>query len=408
MRTKIVLWAEKGQEEQREKILLALELQPELNKVKTWLFEGEAANEDLADQLITMWRKDEAVAFPENVNYSEAELSASGSILPEGVECSDKEDLIKRTHTEWLFAVLSTKLFKTYAGELSEIRDRIEAMTKYKKAAWDELKDFQQKMNTQVQEGNLFREHTYSLREDINLLFGQLKGLRETEERLFEAAAQEIFDKIAGPLVEIEEALLNNTGQWVKCFDRLKELQKEVKTAKLTRSGRNELWDRIDKAFKEVKDRRFGHKAIHHEGPADNRLQRRIDGLKAAIQKMEASVVKDEKELNFQENRINSGQVTQLETQLREVKSKMVKERLESKREKLVDMVRTLEELNSRLAHILAKNKNQGKTADNELHNEEEQVDAKESPAEEEIPTGEISDNAEDTSNDDNANTIEE
>ena len=43
MKTKLVLWGHKGTEEAQEKVLLALELNPETNKVKTWVFEGGKA-----------------------------------------------------------------------------------------------------------------------------------------------------------------------------------------------------------------------------------------------------------------------------------------------------------------------------------------------------------------------------
>jgi DNA repair exonuclease SbcCD ATPase subunit len=363
MKTKLVLWGQKGSEEAPEKILLALALNAEQNKVESWVFEGETATEELAEQLMNNWRKDEVVLFPENNIHVEFELSAGGSLLPEGVSSTEKDDLLKRTQTEWLFIVLSTKLFKTYEGEVEEIRERVEALPKYNKSLWEELKEFQNKIQAQAAEQNLFREHTNLLRERINGIFGQLKKLREVEDKAFEDVAKVAFDKIVEKLRPIEEAVANNNGDWTKCFDKLKELQRDLKNAKLTREGRNELWERIDKAFKEVKDRRFGGNSAganaggSGSGPANNetRLLRRIEGLKSALQKMQDSVNRDEKEFNFQDKKINSGNASQLETQLREVKSKMVKERLDSKKEKLTDMQKTLSDLENRLAKMLAK-----------------------------------------------------
>ena len=331
-----------------------------VKEFKTITLVGEAATEEFAEQLMNNWRKDEVVLFPENNIHAEFELSAGGSLLPEGVSSTEKDDLLKRTQTEWLFIVLSTKLFKTYEGELEEIRERVEALPKYNKSLWEELKAFQNKIQAQASEQNLFREHTNLLRERINGIFGQLKKLREVEDKAFETAAKAAFDKIVDKLKVVEDAVANNNGDWTKCFDKLKELQRDLKNAKLTREGRNELWERIDKAFKEVKDRRFGGNnagAGTGTGATNNetRLLRRIEGLKSAIQKMQDSVNRDEKEFNFQDKKINSGNASQLETQLREVKSKMVKERLDSKREKLADMQKTLGDLENRLAKMLAK-----------------------------------------------------
>jgi chromosome segregation ATPase len=201
------------------------------------------------------------------------------------------------------------------------------------------------------------------LRDRLNELFGALKQLRLVEDNAFESAAKEAFDKIVNILTQVEEAVEKNLGEWAKWFDKLKNLQQDLKTVKLTREGRNELWARIDKAFKEVKDRRFGNSSGGGNqnannatgGTAETRLQRRIDGLRQAIQKMDNSLGRDEKELDFQQKKLDSSNATQLETQLREVRAKMIQERLNSKKEKLADMNKTLADLEARLGRILAK-----------------------------------------------------
>jgi hypothetical protein len=357
MKTKLVLWGQKGSEENAEKALIAIELKAEQNCIETWIFEAEAASEELSDQLMNNWRKGEAVAFPEGHQYIKTDLSASGALMPEGYSAPDKEDLLSRTQTEWLFVVLSTKLFQTYASELDDLREKVDKLPKYNKDMWEELKAFQVKIQTQVQERNLFVEHTNILRDSLNELFGSLKRLREVEDNAFESAAREAYDAMTEILVQVEDAVEKNLGEWAKWFDKLKGLQSELKSVKLTRDGRNELWSRIDKAFKEVKERRFGN-TNQNAAPSANietRLQRRVEGLRQAIQKMDHSVTRDEKELDFQHKKLNSTNATQLETQLREVRAKMIQDRLNSKREKLADMNKTLADLEARLTRILAK-----------------------------------------------------
>ncbi len=357
MKTKLVLWGQKGSEETAEKVLMAIELNANANCVESLIFSGESANEELSDQLMNNWRKGEAVAFPEGHEQIKTELSASGSILPDGFSAADKEDLIKRTQTEWLFIVLSTKLFQTYESELNELQDRVEKMSKYNKAMWEELKTFQTKIQTQVQEQNLFREHTNILRERLNELFGSLKKLREVEDSAFESAANEVFQRMSTILNQIDEALEKNSGEWAKFFDKLKGLQAELKTVKLTREGRNEIWARIDKSFKEVKERRFGSVNAQNanSGSIETRLERRIEGLKQAIQKMDSSVSRDQKDYDFLFKKLSNSNATQLETQLSEVRAKMIHERLESKKLKLADMNKTLADLESRLAKVISK-----------------------------------------------------
>jgi chromosome segregation ATPase len=332
------------------------------------------------------WRKGEAVAFPEGHEYIRTELSASGSILPEGYSAAEKEDLIKRTQTEWLFIVLSTKLFQTYESELNELQDKVEKMSKYNKAMWEELKTFQTKIQTQVQEQNLFREHTNILRERLNEMFGSLKKLREVEDSAFETAANEVYQKMTDLLNQVDAAVENNSGDWAKWFDKLKGLQAELKTAKLTREGRNEIWARIDKSFKEVKERRFGNGNAQNanSGSVETRLQRRIEGLKQAIQKMDSSVSRDQKDYDFLFKKLSNSNATQLETQLSEVRAKMILERLESKKAKLNDMNKTLADLESRLVKV------QSKTA-----SAEELKAAEELAGSEELTTIETINNAE-------------
>jgi hypothetical protein len=357
MKTKLVLWGQKGNEENAEKVLIAVELNANVNCVDSWIFAGDSATEELSDQLMNNWRKGEAVAFPEGHEHIRTELSASSSILPEGYSAAEKEDLIKRTQTEWLFIVLSTKLFQTYASELDALQDKVEKMAKYSKEMWEELKTFQTKIQNQVQEQNLFREHTNILRERLNELFGSLKKLREVEDTAFETAANEVFQKMSNLLNQIDEAVEKNSGDWGKWFDKLKALQAELKTAKLTREGRNEIWARIDKAFKEVKDRRFGGSNAQNSnsGNIETRLQRRIEGLKEAIQKMDYSVNRDQKDYDFLFKKLNNSNATQLEAQLSEVRAKMILERLESKKAKLADMNKTLADLEVRLTKVLSK-----------------------------------------------------
>lgn len=354
MKTKLVLWGTKGTDENQSKVLIALELNPNTNKVKSWVITGDDATEELSKNLLDNWRKGEAVAFPESTEIKESDLSASGSLLPEGVG-TDKEELITRTHTEWLFMVLSSKLFQVYQTELDELQEKIDAMKTYSKNMWDTMKNFWDKVQVQVNEQNLFRDHINTLKNRTNEMFAQLKKLRSDEDAQFESEANSVYQKLASRLEQLEKLIEKNIDLH-KVFDQLKTLQNDFKNAKLTRDLRSKLWDAIDNAFKIVKDKRSpGANHSNNNGDNDNRLTRRIEGLKDAIDKMEKSIEKDKKDLAIQTEKIGSGDVSQLETQLREMRAKLIRERMDSKNKKLEDMYKTLQDLDNRNAKMAAK-----------------------------------------------------
>ena len=341
MKTKLVLWGHKTPQEDTEtpeRVLLALELQPETNKVKTWLFEGEHATDELAKALLDKWRQGEAIAFPAEVEPTERALSAGAGLLPEGIE-TDKNELIARTQTEWIFMVLSTKLFKNYHTELEELQELVESATQYSKELWNRMKGFWEKVQQQINEQNLFKEHIGILRSSTNELFAQLKKMRAAEDAQFEAQAKNQYGELLARLEPLEAKVEEEGADLQQLFNQLKSLQQDFKSLQLTRSLRSKLWDRIDAAFKAVKKRRSPN------GSPEGRLTRRMEGLQAAIEKMERSIERDQKEMDVQQRKINSGNVTQLETQLRQVRAKLIQERIDSKNKKLTDMRATMGDL---------------------------------------------------------------
>lgn len=343
MKTKLVLRGERGTEETPEKVLLALELLPETNKVQTWIFDGELATEIFEKALMDQWRKGEAVVFPASVTPTEKTLSASESLIPEDIR-TEKMELLTRTQTEWIFIVLSTKLYKTYQNELNELEEQINNLKAYSKAKWEAMKNFWAKVQTQINEQNLFRDHTNTLRNRTNELFAELKQMRAQEDAKFETEAKSSYENIQQSLNVIEEKIGAEGSDLQKLFNELKQLQNTFKNAKLTRSLRSKLWEQIDAAFKLVKQKRSPNSS------PEGRLTRRIEGLEGAIAKMEKSIERDNKELFFQNKKIASGDVSQLETQLREVRAKLIKERIDSKEKKLEDMKKTMNDLQTRQA----------------------------------------------------------
>ncbi len=353
MKSKIVLW---GKDSNDTKSLIALQLNPEESKIDTWVFSGALATEELGNQLLFDWRDDKkGFEFPEGFQKFETELTVAGTILPEGFTV-DKPDLIQRAQTEWHFMVLSSKLNASYQSELEELEERIFKLEGYSSKLWEDLKIFWGKVSEQMRERNLFRDHSIALKERTNALFTKLKELRSSLDAEFKAQAEATYNRFSARLGDVEERVAKNINLY-NVFEELKEIQRDLKTAKLTKDLRNDIWKRLDHIFKSVKEKRFGN-----TNPTD-RLSRRYDGLMQAIKKMENSIGRDREDLEFQHKKINSAYTGQLETQIRQAKTKMIEERISSKQAKLDEMYKTKVELEEKTAKAKARQEADAKRA---------------------------------------------
>ncbi len=344
MKTKLVLW---GRNAQDERVLIALRLQPKANKVDLYTFPEAIATEDFSQKMLNEWRNGTDVPFPEGHTHQEKVLSVTESLLPEDLKV-ERSDLINRAQTEWHFIVLSSKLNETYQAELQDLKERVEQLSGYSGEVWEELKGFWAKVQDQMRERNLFREHADELKNTTNDLFGKMKDMRKTLDKEFQTVSEQHLNEFKETLGGIKERLekgLNLNG----IFEDLKNVQRKFRDTKLTRDHRSSVWDQLDGLFKEVKTKRYGGDSKAGNTSPSERLKRRYDGLINALGKMEQSINRDKKELDFQDKRVSNSAVGQLEAQLREAKMMMIKERIRSKEEKLGEMLQTKTDLEKRM-----------------------------------------------------------
>ena len=352
MRNKIVLW---GTDAADARILVALELKIDENKVMIYTFSEALATDDFYQLMMDNWRNDkeeEPVVFPEGHQAFSRELSITESILPEEIKV-ERTDLIQRAQTEWHFVVLSSKLSEAYRNELKELEEKLAGLKDYDKEIWANLKNFWGKVQQQMRDRTLLREHADEIKARTNKAFDALKNLRSKMDDEFREQSKDNMQRFTDAVEDVEKRIKENT-HLNKIFDELKRLQKDLRGTTFTKEHRNKLWQRIDTAFKDVKEKRFGDRSGGEGGnsgggnsPLD-RITSRYNGLLNAIDKMERSIKRDEDDLAFQARQIDRTD-GQLEAQIRQAKVQMIEQRVNSKKEKYEDMMKTKVQLEDKI-----------------------------------------------------------
>ncbi len=342
MKTRIVMW---GNNEKDEKVLIAIALRAEDNVVDIYTFPFESTSEEFYNLMLNEWRENHEVTFPEGFTHIMRPLTAADSLLPAELKV-DRTDIIHRAQTEWHFIVLSNKLYQTFLDELKEIKEKLKGADNYKNQLWEEMKEVWEKIQKNIFDKTLMRDHGHQLREMTNDIFSQLKNMRKELDSEVDRVSKELADKFNKKLDEVEEKVKSGLGLQ-PLFNDLKRMQQEFKNAELSRGDRTKIWKRIDTAFKAVKEKKFGEKSTRDTSALD-RLNRRYEGLMSAIDKMQKSIHRDDKDKIFQDDRIANTD-GQLEAQIRMAKIKMIDERINSKNEKLAEMLKTKTELEERI-----------------------------------------------------------
>lgn len=350
MKTNLVVW---GTNASDEKVLILMELMADDNKVVIKTIPENLVSDELEKKLMDEWRTGSAVELPEGITTIENELSVTDNILPENLK-TDRTDVIHRAQTQWHFIVLSSKLNKLYQNELEDFYENINKLKEYSQETWEDLKNFWQKVQEQVRDKNLLAEHAGNLRESTNVLFSKLKDLKSSLEDETRKASAEILEKFKETMSDIEQKI-NEGNRLQSLFNDLKEIQNAFRDMKFTKEDRSEAWERLDNAFKSLKDKKYGNNPANSaEGSPLVRIQRRYDGLLEALKKMESSIDRDKSELSFHTGKASNTE-RQLEALVSQAKLAMIQERISSKEEKLAEMLKTKEELEARMAELKLK-----------------------------------------------------
>lgn len=377
MKTRLVLW---GTDSENNKVLLALALRAVESKVDVWAFPEEVAPESFYQKMIEEWRLGRELPFPDTFTQYEVPFTSSTELLPDGLK-ADRSDLMQQAQTEWQFVVLSGRLYESYKDELQFFKDKLDRLDNFDTKVWEELKGFWEKVQVHIHDRVLFRDHGSKLREITNALFEQMKSMRKTLDADFKAASKENVERFMTAITSIEERIKEGRGLH-PIFEELKKLQQSYADAKFTRDDRNKVWQKLDGAFKSVKEKRFGPEAQKANVNTASRVDRRLEGLNAAISKMEKSISHDHHDIQYEQERIAESH-GQLEAQIRQAKLAMIQERINSKQEKLTDMLKTRTDLERRLEQEKKREEARKLKAERDLLREQAKETVKEKIAEE-------------------------
>lgn len=299
------------------------------------------------------------MSFPESGENKILDLTLSDDLLPADIK-ADKPDIVSRAKAEWQFVIASNKMFQTYLAEVEDLTDKVNSLSSFSDGVWEEMKGYWSKVQKQVFNRNLYGNHIDVLRKKTDVVFDKLKDLRKQRDKVFREdsgdKAQVFMDKLNAVGERIEKGLGLRP-----IFEELKSIQRDFNKSDMVREHKNNVYNKLDGLFKQVKDGLFGETASG-SSPQD-KLKRRHDGLLNAIKKMERSIKRDEDDL-FYENKRKENSHGQLEDQLREAKLIMIQERLNSKRNKLEDMHKTKESIESRIAKLKEKEEEEKRKAE--------------------------------------------
>lgn len=341
MKDRLVFWGKRNED---ERVLLTIDLNEDEGTYQVQIMKAEKVTEEFDNLVRNHWRNgSDDVVFPEIEESFTKELTLTADLLPDNYEV-ERDDLIKMAQAEWNFYVLSKRLKDTYIQELEELQEEADGLEDFSDVLWDKMKVFWNKVQGQIRENNLARRHGNDIRRKTNAIFSILKDFRTKSEKALveESAVAKVH--FINRLDEIERKI--EGGKSLRhLFDELKRVQKEFKKVRFTQEDHSQVWEKLDGLFKDIKEKKYGKKASGNDPLM--KVLRRIEGLTAAMNRMEKSIKRDKNDLKYQNKRIDDAD-GQLEAQIRKAKLSMLEERISSKQAKYDDMEKTLAQLKKR------------------------------------------------------------
>lgn len=324
----------KGVTSDDKDVLLAYELKQEEFKVNLFVVPKKALKAEMLEQLEKNWVEGEAFEFPEGTTEISPNLNAE-SILPDDIR-SGEAGKIRIKQNEWAYSLLTAKLWESYLLELEELKKKAAELTHYDRQLFDDSKSFWERVLEHRKERDISQESLDKIKDDVNAIFEKLKTFRKSESAEFETASAKSRDEILARLESIR-GRTNEKANFKVLLDELKNVQADSRKNRYSKADDAQLRKAIDSTYQFVNEQR------NHFFSDKNAA--RIKGLNDVIERMEVSLSRDKKDLEYMQKKTESNKISSLEMQLIKVKSNMLNETIASKEEKLKDIRATLAQL---------------------------------------------------------------
>jgi hypothetical protein len=345
-------------------VILAYELKEEEFKVNLHVIPKMGLKQEDIDALEKSWNEGEATQFPENTLHINPNLHAE-SILPDDIR-SEEAGKIRNQQNEWAYHLLTAKLWESYLLELDELKKRSAKLEQYDRQLFDDAKSFWERVLEHRKERDISQEGLDKIKDDVNSIFEKLKTFRKTESAEFEATSAKNRDEIIAKLEDIKKRTGSNAN-FKALLEELKAAQAASRKNRYTKSDDHFLRKACDSTFQFITEQR------NHF--FNDKTELRLKGLKEVIERMESSLAKDRRDLEYMAKKADSSSIKSLELQLIKVKTNMLNETIASKEEKLKDIRNTLDKVvkQSQRTHKHDAHKEDGAPKENDQ--EKEQVE---------------------------------
>lgn len=316
-----------------EPLVLAYELQEAEFRIDLRIIDRKELSKEQLNAILSDWTEGENVELPSSTQLVHPDPNAD-SILPLDIK-SDETGKIRSRQNEWAYQLLTNKLWESYIIDLNELKKRSDNLSQYDRALFDDAKSYWERVLEHRKERDISQDRLEKIKEEVNTIFEKLKSFRKLESEQFEQKSAETRQAMLEKIESIKAKLQTNP--------RYKELAEELKA--LQAQGRNKMSKSDEALVRKHFDEAFQAINEHRSSYFTNRNTGRIQGLLEVIGKMEQSLNRDKKDMEYYSRKLNSNQVKPLELQLIKVKTNILLESIASKESKIADIRKTLDHL---------------------------------------------------------------